>query len=408
MFLPYTYLVPEDTLFARIAVEEGFLSTEQVEQVRGETTPDALPDILLRRGWLTAPQVQTIKDIERIHLAEVLPPSESGGVVRHDRLVLSCPDCATSYLIQGQPPGTRFVCRRCSRVLTIRGGTPEAASVAPLTTARSMGPWELQEEIGRGAASVVYRARHRETGGLAAVKVLRDSEIPSPALLKRFQEEIRAVRRLSHPNIVPLHDAGEDSGYHYLAMDLIEGRTLAQALADRSLRLVEFTAVLEIVARAVHYAHGLGIIHRDLKPANIILDREGRPHITDFGLAKIDQPEKGASQAGGMMGTPFYMSPEQVSGDLRATDPRSDIYALGVMLYEALTGRLPYPGPSVLDVYRGIMSGSAPRPRSINASAAPDLETLCMRSLEREKARRPATAEEFADALRRWREGPRT
>jgi serine/threonine protein kinase len=388
----------DETLLARIAIEEGFVSASQVDSVRRDGLP--LVDALQARGWLSPEQAQAIRDIERVHLLEVSPNTESGGIVRLDRLLLPCPGCRTSYLIQGRPEGTRFACRRCGRVLTVRRGA--GADDAPVPPApRRLGPWVLGDEIGRGSAGLVYRARHAETGVEAALKVLRDSG----SALVRFQEEIRAARRLDHPGIIRLLDAGADDGCHWLALEVVEGTTLAQALADRSIRLRRFVEILEQVARAVHYAHGMGVVHRDLKPANVILDRAGRPRITDFGLAKIDQPEKGASRAGGLIGTPYYMSPEQVAGDLRATDARSDVYALGVMLYEALAGRVPYPGPSLLDVYRGVMAGRPVPPRELAAAAPADLEALCLSALRTNREERPASAAAFADALRRHLDG---
>jgi serine/threonine protein kinase len=387
----------DESLLARIAIEEGFVSASQVESARGDALP--LVDALQARGWLSAGQAQALRDIERIHLLEVSPNTESGGVVRLDRLLLPCPGCRTSYLIQGRAEGTRFACRRCGRVLTVRRGAGAGADDVPAP--RRLGPWVLGDEIGRGSAGLVYRARHAETGVEAALKVLRDSG----SALVRFREEIRAARRLDHPGIIRLLDAGADEGCHWLALEVVEGTTLAQALADRSIRLRRYVEILEQVARAVHYAHGMGVVHRDLKPANVILDRAGRPRITDFGLAKIDQPEKGASRAGGLIGTPYYMSPEQVAGDLRATDARSDVYALGVMLYEGLAGRVPYPGPSLLDVYRGVMGGRPVPPRELNPDAPADLETLCLAALRTNREERPAGAAAFADALRRHLDG---
>jgi len=151
----------------------------------------------------------------------------------------------------------------------------------------------------------------------------------------------------------------------------------------------------------VHHAHQQGIVHRDLKPANIILDAAGRPHVTDFGLAKMDHLEKAATQTGGTIGTPYYMSPEQVRGDVRGTDGRSDIYALGVILYEALTGRVPFPGTSVVQVYLGILNGSVTPPSKINPRTPPALESICLKALERDKDRRQADARQLAEELRR-------
>jgi serine/threonine-protein kinase len=162
---------------------------------------------------------------------------------------------------------------------------------------------------------------------------------------------------------------------------------------------------LEKVARALHHAHQYGVVHRDLKPANIILDAAGEPHVTDFGLAKMDHMDKGATHSGAALGTPFYMSPEQVEGDIAGTDARSDIYSMGVMLFEALTGRVPFPGHSVLEVYRGILSGSVVSPSAINPKAPPALEAVCLKALKRNKRDRYTSARDFADDLKRYLDG---
>jgi serine/threonine protein kinase len=178
-------------------------------------------------------------------------------------------------------------------------------------------------------------------------------------------------------------------------------------MATNRLTLRQFVEVLEQVAQAVHHAHQQGIIHRDLKPANIIVDAAGRPHVSDFGLAKLDHLEKAATHGGGKIGTPYYMSPEQVMGDVQGTDARSDIYALGVLLYEALTGRVPFPGSSVVQVYLGILNGSATPPSQINPRAPRELESICLRSLARNKDQRQASALQFADELRNTYLGPK-
>jgi serine/threonine-protein kinase len=172
-------------------------------------------------------------------------------------------------------------------------------------------------------------------------------------------------------------------------------------MATNRLTLRQFIEVLEQVALAVQHAHEQGIVHRDLKPANIILDAAGRPHVTDFGLAKMEHLEKTATQGGGTIGTPWYMSPEQVIGDVKGTDGRSDIYAMGVMLYEVLTGKVPFPGSSVVQVYLGILNGTVTPPSQVNPRTPHELEEICLRALNRDKTRRQPSALEFAGDLRR-------
>lgn len=395
----YNSPVQEESLFGKIAVEEGFLSQDQLDQAARDGRGGGLTDVLISRGFLNAEQVQTIRDIQRIHMAEVSAPAESGGMLRQDRFMLPCSGCDTYYLIQGYPEGTKFVCRKCQKVLVVRR-VLEASSPTVQPGVRSIGPYDLLGEIGRGSMSVVHKAMNRQTGTVVALKVLKDSDQPNPSYLRRFQQEASAARRLSHPGIVTVLDSGEQGGAYYIAMANVEGVTLDRALATNRLSLRQFVEVLEQVSLAVHHAHGQGVVHRDLKPANIILDVGGRPHVTDFGLAKMDHLEKAATQGGGTIGTPFYMSPEQVVGDVHGTDARSDIYAMGVMLYEALTGRVPFPGTSVVQVYLGILNGTVTPPSKLNPRTPPELEAICLRALERDKERRPASALEFAQQLR--------
>ncbi len=395
----------DEDLFGAIAVQEGFLTRAQLDECLIDLDGRSVRELLLERGLLSEEQAQAIADIQRIHTAEAAAAAETGGVVRQNRFMLPCRGCDTYYLVQGMAEGTKFVCRKCGTLLVVRHRPPPLPAPEPPLPARVIGPYELLDEVGRGALSVVYKAVHRESKRVVALKVLRPSDIPNPAPLRRFQQEARAAGRLSHPNIVAVHEAGEAEGTWYIAMDYVEGVTLDKAVTQGRVGLRAFVEVLETVARAVHHAHQYGVVHRDLKPANILLDGAGRPRVTDFGLAKMDHADKGSTHAGVSLGTPYYMSPEQVEGDVAGTDARSDIYSMGVMLYEALTGRVPHAGGTVMEVYRGILSGALLPPTRANPEAPPALEAVALKALQRRKEQRYASARDFADDLRRWLDG---
>ncbi len=396
----------DDFLFGDIAVQEGFLTRDQIEACARSRKGRPIGEVLVEEGLLSQAQVQTILDIQRIHVAEASTPSESEGRIRHDRVMIPCPGCDTCYLVHGQPEGTKFACRKCHRVLVIRRSRDGTLTAQPPAFPRPLGPYELLDEIDRGSGAVVYKARHRQSGAVLALKVLRERDASDTARLRRFQKEAETARRLSHPGVVAIRDAGEAEGHWYIAMDLVEGQTLDRALAQGALTLRRFVEILEQVALAVQHAHEIGVVHRDLKPANIILDGEGRPHIADFGLAKVEHvAEDSATRAGLSLGTPHYMSPEQVRGDIGATDARSDIYALGVLLYQALCGRLPFPGTSIGDVYARILEGKPAAPSSVNPQVPRDLEAACLRALAPDRRRRQASARDFAAELRRHLDG---
>jgi len=251
--------------------------------------------------------------------------------------------------------------------------------------------YEVLAELGRGGMAVVWRARDRQLGREVAVKMLRDDLGIEPSDRERFRREAEVVARLSHPNVITVFDAGAN----YIVMELVEGGSL-----ERDRFSVE---LLEKVSRAVHAAHERGIVHRDLKPSNILLTRSGEPKVADFGIAHLAGKNTRLTQSGMVIGTPQYMAPEQADG--LALSPRTDIYALGAILYEGLTGRCPHEGLTAMELLRKIVGEEPELPRALDPKIARDLETITMKALEKDPSRRYVTAGEFADDLRRWREG---
>ena len=266
--------------------------------------------------------------------------------------------------------------------------------------ARRFGKFILYERIGRGGMGVVYRAEEPGLGRLVALKVLHEGEDLDEQPLKRFQREARSVALLRHPNIIPIHEFGEAEGRHYFTMDLIQGSDLASRFLDPRTA----AEAVRDAARAVHYAHQHGIVHRDLKPGNVMLDDAGRLYVMDFGLARTLRVDSKVSSTGVAIGTPAYMAPEQAAGD-PDVGPLADVYALGATLYSLLARRAPFDGDSPADVMLRVLMEDPPRLRSLVREAPADLETIAMRAMEKEPARRYENAEALAADLDRWLAG---
>ncbi|MBI2901007.1 MAG: SUMF1/EgtB/PvdO family nonheme iron enzyme [Planctomycetes bacterium] len=257
--------------------------------------------------------------------------------------------------------------------------------------------YERLGEIGRGGMSVVYRARDRQLGRFVAMKVLQADALAGAGALERFRREAETVARLSHPNVVTVHDAGDEDGRPFLILELVEGPSFQTSLRGGAIR--PHLDVLEKVARGVAHAHERGIIHRDLKPSNVLIGADGGPKVADFGLARPVEPDTDLTRSGTTLGTPLYMAPEQVRG--RGVSLRTDVYALGAMMYRVLAGRPPHPGDNAAEIYHRILTEEPAPPRRINPKVHPDAETICLKAMEKEPALRYADAAEFGDELRR-------
>jgi serine/threonine protein kinase len=277
-----------------------------------------------------------------------------------------------------------------------------ASEATPLGNLRYFGDYELLEEIARGGMGVVYKARQLSLNRLVAVKMILAGQLASEADVKRFRTEAEAAAQLQHPNIVAIHEVGEHQGQHYFSMDFVSGRSLAARMGDGPIPIGEAARLMKTIAEAVHFAHQRGIVHRDLKPANVLLDEFGQPRVTDFGLAKrLDRGEQ-LTASGAMLGTPDYMSPEQAAGRHDIIGAVGDVFSLGAMLYEMIAGRVPFRGSNLPETLSNILQNEPVSPSRLNPRVPPDLETICLKCLEKRPERRYTSAGELAKDLGRF------
>src|SRR5262249_13439023 len=265
-----------------------------------------------------------------------------------------------------------------------------------------LGEYELLEEVGRGGQGVVFRARQKSLNRIVALKVIRLGQWASKAHLKRFRLEAEAAARLEHPGIVPIHDVGEGDGSCYFSMKFVEGGQLDEVIRRESIPIRRAVELIAKVARTVHYAHEHGILHRDIKPGNILLDQKGEPHLTDFGLARLVELESTVTRTMEVLGTPSYMAPEQAVGNNTAISSVTDVYGLGAVLYQLLTGQPPFAGGTTYETIRLLCDTEPRNPWVLNPKIDRDLNTICLKCLEKDPKRRYASALALAEDLGRW------
>lgn len=287
---------------------------------------------------------------------------------------------------------------------------PVPASPSPETPAqsslpRTFGDYELLEEIGRGGMGVVYKARQRSLDRLVAIKMVLRGELASASDLARFRAEAESAARLEHPNIVPVYDVGECDGQAFFTMKYVEGSTLRQRVAQGPMPPRAAAHYLAAVCRAIDFAHQHGILHRDLKPSNVLIDQDDRPLVADFGLAKRVESGPSLTGTGHILGTPSYMAPEQAAGSRGRLSPATDIYSLGTILYELLTGRPPFQAASPVDTLMLVLEQEPMLPRLLNRNIDRELEMICLKCLQKPPDLRYPTAAKLADDLEAYLNG---
>ena len=290
------------------------------------------------------------------------------------------------------------------------GDRLQAANAAPgkEKTARAaellgeLGDYELLEEVGRGGQGVVFRARQKSLNRTVALKVISLGQWASKAHLKRFRLEAEAAASLEHPGIVPIHEVGERDGSCYFSMKFVEGGQLDEVVRREPMSIRQAAELIAKVARTVHYAHEHGILHRDIKPGNILLDQKGEPHLTDFGLARLVETESTMTRTLDVLGTPSYMAPEQAMGNNAAVSSATDVYGLGAVLYQLLTGQPPFAGGATYETIKLLLDTEPKQPRLLNPKIDRDLSTICLKCLEKDPKRRYSSALALAEDLERW------
>ena len=275
-------------------------------------------------------------------------------------------------------------------------------SARAATMLGELGDYELLEEVGRGAQGVVFRARQKSLNRTVALKVISLGQWASKAHLKRFRREAEAAASLDHPGIVPIYEVGERDGSCYFSMKFVEGGQLDEVVRRTPMSIRQAVELIARVARTVHYAHEHGILHRDIKPGNILLDAKREPHLTDFGLARLVESESSVTQTLDVLGTPSYMAPEQAVGNNAAVSSATDVYGLGAVLYQLLTGHPPFAGGTTYETIK-LLEDTEPRPpRLLNPKVDRDLSTICLKCLEKDPTRRYSSARGLAEDLERW------
>jgi eukaryotic-like serine/threonine-protein kinase len=311
----------------------------------------------------------------------------------------TCGRCG-SWILPDAPRGFCSVCLFKTGLGSLLEDRDEVGR-GPVLSEMDLDDYELLNEIGRGGQGVVYRARQKSLNRTVALKIIGVGRWATESHLKRFRLEAEAAASLNHPFIVPIHDIRERGGYCYFSMNLVEGGQLDEVVRHGPVPPRRAGELIAKLARTVHHAHEHGILHRDIKPGNVLLDAEGEPHLTDFGLARLVESDSTVTRTTDCLGTPSYMAPEQARGNNGMTRA-ADIYGLGAVLYQLLAGRPPFVGETTYETVRLLLETEAREPRLLNPKVDRDISTICMKCLEKDPARRYASALALAEDLERW------
>jgi hypothetical protein len=386
----YAEVREHDTWIGQLLVESGSATEAQVQQALATQADCAakkapvprLGEILIEKGVLTYAALQD-------------------ALQRQSRLIhLACTGCGTRYAAEKPEPGKVFLCEQCAsplssatRIPAVQPTVPPEVDKAAENPINVLGKYVLVTPIGKGSMGAVYKAWDRGLRRWVAMKVLLATSDQN--LVLRFRREAETAAAIQHPNIVPIYDVGESNGRPYIVMKFVEGSTLI----GMSLSIEQACSITLQAARGVAYAHEKGVVHRDLKPGNVMVDGSGHVYVMDFGLAKDLFHSAGLTAPGTVMGTPSYMPPEQAAGKTQEVDRSSDVYSLGAILYELVTGGPPFRSQRVIETIRLVMEAPVVPPSSIRKETPPEVESIILKALEKQKADRYPTASQFVKAL---------
>src|SRR6266478_2337280 len=312
-----------------------------------------------------------------------------------------CPKCGATVFADA-PQGCCSVCLVRTGLASLDDENDEAFEPTVARMLKDFGDYELLEEIGRGGQGVVYRARQKSLNRIVALKVIGLAHWATEAHVKRFRMEAEAAAHLDDPRIVPIYEIGERDGSCYFSMQFIEGGHLDEVVTREPMPIRRAVELIAKVARTVHYAHEHGILHRDIKPGNILLDQKGEPHLTDFGLARLVETESTVTRTLEVLGTPSYMAPEQAAANNTQLTSATDVYGLGAVLYQLLTGHPPFAGGTTYETIKLLLETDPRQPRQLNPKIDRDLSTICLKCLEKDPQRRYPSALVLAEDLERW------
>ncbi len=362
----------DDLMLIKLSLKLNLLTQEQLRELIENSSGKQMVFALCDSGLLSTAQI-----------SELLRLRENSII---------CPHCQSLNLL---PENTDSAfCKECRQFLKSNATTRRADFIR-----QKYGKYKIVELIGNGSVGLVYQAEHEDLGRLVALKVLKTEELNDNILL-RFKQEARAVASLNHPAIVSIYDVGDECGEHYIAMEYVAGHSLAYVLKNQRPSLQQKVEIIAQICQGLQHAHDNKIIHRDIKPENIMISNEGQAKITDFGLARKMSQEVRITQPNIIMGTPLYMSPEQITGD--EIGPASDIYALGVVFYEMLVGKPPFDHSVTTTLMQMILTESPIPPRQRKSSIPKILEDICLKAIEKEESKRYHSAQEMYQSLRQF------